>query len=161
VDPTLHIIYGHLTWMVTYESGGGSPSFVGLGFVDAYHVRSDSVAFGTTKSAALQNYLIQLASQASANGAAPGQGGHSTTVSGIVSTTTWDVSGGQKSWYFELKGDTAHAYVGTVSATSPALAWVVPGDHVTITFLKVNAQESVRTIQSFTDAQVPLKPAGS
>ncbi len=29
VDLTLHVIYGHLTWMATYEPQGSNPSFVG------------------------------------------------------------------------------------------------------------------------------------
>jgi hypothetical protein len=33
VDLTLHVIYGHLTWMATYEPQGSNPSFAGIGFV--------------------------------------------------------------------------------------------------------------------------------
>jgi hypothetical protein len=160
-DPTLHIIYGHLTWMCIYEPEGTHPSFTGLGFVDAYHVSVDNAAFGSTRSAALQNYLTQLASEATANGNAPGQGGQFETVTSTIGVISWDVSGGQKSWYIQLKGDTRHLYVGTVSTDGPALVMAQPGQHVTITFLKVNSSDSVRTMQSFTDQQVPLKSAGS
>ena len=73
----------------------------------------------------------------------------------------WDITGGQKYWYITLAGDPRHVYVGTVSAVGPALVLAQPGDSVTITVLDVGIQESTRTMQSFTDARVPLRAAGS
>jgi hypothetical protein len=52
-------------------------------------------------------------------------------------------------------------YVGTVSSVGPALVLAQPGDSVTVTVLNVGVQESTRTMQSFTDARVPLQAAGS
>jgi hypothetical protein len=52
--------------------------------------------FGSSKSAALPNYLTQLASQGSANGTAPEQGGQYQTVTGKIAAIGWDVTGGQK-----------------------------------------------------------------
>jgi hypothetical protein len=161
VDLTLHLIYGHLTWMVTYEPEGSNPSFVGIGFVDAYQATANNVVFGSSKSAALQNYLTQLAGETTANGNAPEQGGQYQIVTGTVAAIGWDISGGQKYWYFTLKGDTGHVYVGTVASVGPALVLAQPGDQVTIKILNVGLQESTRTMQSFTDAKVPLRPAGS
>lgn len=132
VNLTLHVIYGHLTWMATYEPQGTNPSFVGIGFVDAYQATANNVVFGNSRSAALQNYLTQLSGES-----------------------------GQKYWYITLAGDTKHVYVGTVSSVGPALVLAQAGDSVTISVLDVGIQESTRTMQSFTDARVPLRAAGS
>jgi hypothetical protein len=161
VDLTLHVIYGHLTWMATYEPAGSNPSFVGVGFVDAYEATANNVAFGSSKAAALQNYLTQLAGESSANGNPPEQGGQTETVTGKIAAIGWDITGGQKYWYISLAGDPAHVYVGTVASVGPALVLAQSGDPVTITVLDVGAQESTRTMQSFTDPRVPLSPAGS
>jgi hypothetical protein len=161
VDLTLHVIYGHLTWMATYEPEGTSPSFVGLGFVDAYHATAQNVVFGDSKSAALQNYLTQLAAEGTANGNAPEQGNKVQTINGTISALSWDISNGQKFWYIALTGDNQHVYVGTVSSLGPALVLAKQGDPVTITMQNTGTDESTRTMQSFTDANVPLKPAGS
>ena len=63
VNLTLHVIYGHLTWMATYEPESSNPSFVGVGFVDAYEATANNVVFGSSRSAALQNYLTQLSGE--------------------------------------------------------------------------------------------------
>jgi hypothetical protein len=161
VDLTLHIIYGHLTWMATYEPEGSNPSFVGIGFVDAYEATANNVVFGNSKSDALQNYLAQLATEGTANGAAPEQGGQYQTVTGKIAAIGWDVTGGQKYWYLTLTGQRGHVYVGTVASVGPALVLAQPGDPVTITILNIGAQESTQTMQSFTDARVPLNAPGS
>jgi hypothetical protein len=161
VDLTLHVIYGHLTWMATYEPESSNPSFVGMGFVDAYQATANNVVFGTSKSAALQNYLTQLASQGTANGTAPEQGGQYQTITGKIAAIGWDITGGQKYWYLTLTDQPGHVYVGTVASVGPALVLAQPGDPVTIRILNIGAQESSQTMQSFTDARVPLHAAGS
>ena len=161
VDLTLHVIYGHLTWMATYEPEGSNPSFVGIGFVDAYQATANNVVFGNSKSAALQNYLAQLATEGTANGTAPEQGGLYQTITGKIAAMGWDITGGQKYWYITLAGHPGHVYVGTVSSVGPALVLAQPGDPVTIRILNVGAQESTETMQSFTDARVPLQASGS
>ena len=161
VNLTLHVIYGHLTWMATYEPQGTNPSFVGIGFVDAYQATANNVVFGNSRSAALQNYLTQLSGESTANGSSPEQGGQVQTVTGKIAAVGWDITGGQKYWYITLAGDTQHVYVGTVSSVGPALVLAQAGDAVTITVLDVGIQESTRTMQSFTDARVPLRAAGS
>lgn len=157
----LHVIYGHLTWMATYEPQSSNPSFVGIGFVDAYQATANNVVFGSSRSAALQDYLTQLSGESTANGSSPEQGGQVQTVTGKIAVAGWDITGGQKYWYITLAGDPRHVYVGTVSAVGPALVLAQPGDSVTITVLDVGIQESTRTMQSFTDARVPLRAAGS
>ena len=161
VDLTLHVIYGHLTWMATYEPQGSNPSFVGIGFIYAYEATANNVVFGSSKSAALQNYLTQLASMASANGGAPQQGGQYQTITGKIAAIGWDVTGGQKYWYITLAGQPGHVYVGTVASVGPALVLAQTGDPVTISVLNVGAQESTQSMQSFTDARIPLNAAGS
>lgn len=161
VDLTLHVIYGHLTWMATYEPQGSNPSFVGIGFIYAYEATANNVVFGSSKSAALQNYLTQLASMASANGGAPEQGGQYQTITGKIAAIGWDVTGGQKYWYITLAGQPGHVYVGTVASVGPALVLAQTGDPVTISVLNVGAQESTQSMQSFTDARIPLNAAGS
>lgn len=161
VDLTLHVIYGHLTWMATYEPEGSNPSFVGIGFVDAYEATANNVVFGSSKSAALQNYLTQLAGEASANGTAPEQGGQYQTVTGKIAAIGWDITGGQKYWYITLVGQPSRVYVGTVAAVGPALVLAQTGDPVTIRVLNVGTQESTETMESFTDARVPLNAPGS
>jgi hypothetical protein len=146
---------------VTYEPEGTNPSFVGIGFVDAYQATANNVVFGSSKSAALQNYLTQLAGESTANGSAPEQGGQYQTMTGTLAAIGWDITGGQKYWYITLKGDPGHVYVGTVASVGPALVLAQPGDQVTIKILNVGLQESTRTMQSFTDAKVPLQSAGS
>ena len=161
VDLTLHVIYGHLTWVATYEPDGSSPSFVGIGLVDAYEATANNVVFGNSKSAALQNYLAQLATEGTANGTAPEQGGQYQTVTGKIAAIGWDITGGQKYWYISLVGQPTRVYVGTVASVGPALVLAQPGDPVTINVLNVGAQESTETMQSFSDARVPLQAAGS
>jgi hypothetical protein len=158
VDLVLHVIYGHLTWLATYEPQGSNPSFVGIGLVDAYEATANNVVFGSSKSAALQNYLTQLAGQGSANGGAPEQGGQYETVTGKIAAIGWDVTGGQKYWYITLAGQPGHVYVGTVATVGPAIVLAQQGDMVTISVLDVGTQESTQTMQSFTDARVPLNP---
>lgn len=161
VDLTLHVIYGHLTWMATYEPQGSDPSFVGVGFVDAYQATANNVVFGNSKSAALQDYLAQLATEGTANGTAPEQGGQYQTITGKIADLGWDITGGQKYWYITLAGQPGHVYVGTVASVGPALVLAHPGDPVTITILNIGTQESTETMQSFTDARVPLHIPGS
>ena len=162
VGLTLHVIYGHLTWVATYEPQGTHPSYVGLGFVDAYNATASNVAFGNSKATALSNYLTQLASEGNANGNIPEQGGQDrVSVTGTVKYVSWDISGGQKYWYITLVTDPSHVYVGTVSSIGPALVLVQPGDKVTVSYFNTGALESARTMQSFTDARVLLKTAGS
>jgi hypothetical protein len=161
VDLTLHVIYGHLTWMATYEPEGSNPSFVGIGFVDAYQATANNVVFGNSKSAALQNYLAQLATEGTANGTAPQQGGQYQTITGKIAAIGWDITGGQKYWYITLAGQPGHVYVGTVASVGPALVLAQPGDPVTIRILNIGTQESTGTMQSFADARVPLHTPGS
>jgi hypothetical protein len=161
VDLTLHVIYGHLTWMATYEPEGSNTSFVGIGFVDAYQATANNVVYGNSKSAALQSYLAQLATEGTANGAAPEQGGQYQTITGKIGAIGWDINGGQKYWYITLAGQAGRVYVGTVASVGPALVLAQPGDPVTISILNVGAQESTETMQSFTDARVPLHAPGS
>jgi hypothetical protein len=161
VDLTLHVIYGHLTWMATYEPEGSNTSFVGIGFVDAYQATANNVVYGNSKSAALQSYLAQLATEGTANGAAPEQGGQYQTVTGKIAAIGWDINGGQKYWYISLAGQAGRVYVGTVASVGPALVLAQPGDPVTISTLNVGVQESTETMQSFTDARVPLHSPGS
>jgi hypothetical protein len=161
VDLTLHVIYGHLTWVATYEPEGASPSFVGIGLVNAYEATANNVVFGNSKSAALQNYLAQLATEGTANGTAPQQGGQYQTITGKIAAIGWDITGGQKYWYISLAGQPKQVYVGTVASVGPALVLAQPGDPVTIRVLNIGAQESTETMQSFTDARVPLLATGS
>ena len=113
--------------------------------MDAYHATAANVVFGDSKAAALSNYLTQLASESTSNGSAPGAGGLYLTETGTIASIGWDVSGGQKQWYVELRGDSGHVYEGTVSNVGPALVLAAPGDHVTMSILKVSAADSVRT----------------
>jgi hypothetical protein len=161
VDLTLHVIYGHLTWMATYEPEGSNRSFVGIGFVDAYQATANNVVFGDSKSAALQNYLSQLATEGNANGTAPQQGGQYQTITGKIADLGWDISGGQKYWYITLADQPEHVYVGTEASVGPALVLAQPGDPVTIRILNTGAQESIATMQSFADTRVPLHAPGS
>jgi hypothetical protein len=48
-----------------------------------------------------------------------------------------------------------------VTSVGPALVLAQPGDPVTISILNVGARESTETMQSFTDARVPLQAPGS
>lgn len=159
---TLHVIYGHLTWMVSYEPEGTHPTFTGLGFLDAYHASANNVAFGATKAQALANYLQQLATEQNANGNAPGAGGTEATVTGTIANIAWDIQGGAKYYYITLAGAAGRSvvYSGT-SALGPAIVVAAPGDHVIIGVLKVTQHDAQQTMESFSDAQHPLAPAGS
>jgi hypothetical protein len=117
--------------------------------------------FGSSKSAALQNYLAQLAAEGTANGTAPEQGGQYQTITGKIADIGWDITGGQKYWYITLADQHGHVYVGTVTSVGPVLVLAQPGDPVTISILNVGARESTETMQSFTDARVPLQAPGS
>jgi len=113
VDLTLHVIYGHLTWMATYEPEGSSPSFVGIGFVDAY--RGDGEQWPC--SAAASRTRCRTTSPSSPPRAPP-TGQHQNraaqyqTITGKIAAIGWDITGGQKYWYLTLAGQPGHAYVG-------------------------------------------------
>lgn len=159
---TLHVIYGHLTWMAIYHNGGDHPSFAGIGFTDAYKAQSNNVAFGSTKEQALQNYQTQLAIDNAGNGNNPSAGSKQDAVSGTIAQVSWDLQGGQKLWYVMLTNDPTHVYAATTAQVkTPALLFAKPGDPVTIGYAGFGNAESQRTMESFTDANVPLKPAGS
>ena len=147
--------------MATYEPEGSNQSFVGIGFVDAYQATANNVVFGSSKSAALQDYLSQLATEGNANGAAPDQGGQYQTVTGKIGAVGWDITGGPKYWYITLAGQPGHVYVGTEASVGPALVLAQSGDPVTIRILNTGAQESTQTMQSFADTHVPLHAPGS
>jgi hypothetical protein len=159
VNLTLHVIYGHLTWMASYETNGTNPSFVGVGFTDAYHATANNVVFGSSLSVALSNYLTQLAGESSANGSSPPAAGAYETVTGKIAAIGWDITGGQKYWYLTLAGDRTHVYVGTVSALGPALVLAQVGDPVTIKILNIGVSQPTRTMESFTDSRIPLTGA--
>jgi len=80
---------------------------------------------------------------------------------GKIAAIGWDVTGGQKYWYVTLAGQPGHVYVGTVASVGPALVLAQTGDPVTISILNVGAQESTQSMQSFTDARIPLNAPGS
>lgn len=160
---TLHVIYGHLTWVVSYEPEGSHPSFTGIGLLDAYHASAANVAFGSTKAQALQNYLQQLSNEQNA-GVTPGAGGTNVTVTGTIAGIRSDIQGGNETYYITLNGkngkpDNTRVYTGT-SALGSAIVEANPGDHVTLRMLKITQQASQQTLQSFVDAQHPLVPAG-
>lgn len=112
----------------------------------------------TTREPGWRRYNTQLASQGTANGAAPEQGGQYQTITGKILAIGWDITGGQKYWYLTLTGQQRQVYVGTVASVGPALVLAQPGDPVTIRVLNVGAKESTQTMQSFTDAHVPRTP---
>jgi hypothetical protein len=161
VGLTLHVIYGHLTWMATFEPSGTHPSFIGVGFLDAYSSNANNAVFGNSREAALQNYMTQLAAEGSSNGNAPVAGAQTTTITGKVSQVSWDFTSGTKLWYITLAGDPTHVYQGKASAVGPAILFAQPGDAVTMTIQDFGTQQSTRTMSSFTDTRLPLQKAGS
>jgi hypothetical protein len=158
----LHVIYGHLTWMATYVPDGVSnPTFVGIGFVDAYHAQANNVAFGSTREAALAAYLTQLSQQGNSQGNAPGAGALYTTVTGKISAIQSDITGGQKYVYVMLAGQDNVAYEGTATNLGPAVLFAQVGQTVKIQIYKVDLGNSVQTMTSFTDPFVPIAVPGS
>ncbi len=119
------------------------------------------MVFGSSRSAALQNYLTQLSGETTANGSAPEQGGQVQTVTGKIAQAGGDITGGQKYWYITLAVPAATSTSARSPRSVPSLVLAQPGDAVTITVLDVGVQESTRTMQSFTDTLVELWPAGS
>lgn len=161
---TLHVIYGHLTWVVSYEPQGSHPSFTGIGLLDAYHASAANVAYGSSKSQALSNYLQQLSNQQNATGSAPGAGGTNLTVTGVIADKRSDTQNGDETYYFTLAGkngkpDYSRVYTGT-SALGSAVVESNVGDHVTLRVLKVTQQQQQQTLQSFVDTEHSLVPAG-
>ena len=158
----LHVIYGHLTWMATYvPENVSNPTFVGLGFVDAYHAQANNVAFGSSENAALQAYLTQLSQQGSANGNAPGAGSQYQEITGKIAAVRSDVTGGQQYEYITLVGKPGVAYVGTATSVGPAILFAKPGDAVVLQVFKVNLGNTAETLTSFTDKAVPIGSAGA
>ncbi len=188
---TLHVIYGQLTWVTSYESsnaqagqsapdqqegdtadpcGNGeapvaNPSFTGIGLMPAYHATAASAVFGSTKSGALASYLQLLATMGSSNGNAPGASAVTVTVTGMVAGIRTDVSGGTQVYYVSLAGANGKPdYTRVYTGTSslgPALVEAGPGDKVTISVLKVNAGPGAEQMQAFSDITRPLQPAGA
>ena len=140
---------------------GSSPSFVGVGFVDAYAATANNVVFGISKSAGCRTTSPSSRPRAPLTGTAPEPGVAYQTITGKIAAIGWDITGGQKYWYISLAGQPGQVYVGTVASVGPALVLTQPGDPVTIRILNIGAQESTETMQSFTDARVPLHAPGS
>lgn len=146
----LHVIYGHLTWMATYEPEGvNNPTFSGVGFVDAYHAQANNVAFGSTLASALQAYLTQLSQQGQVSGQ-PGAGGQYQIITGKIADYRTDVSGGQQYEYLTLFGKPGVAYVGTESSLGPAILFAKPGQSVILQVFKVDLGSATETMTSFT-----------
>jgi hypothetical protein len=186
-DMTLHVIDGQLVWMTSYESSqnnGGqadasaqqqgdtgdpcgtgeapvaNPTFTGIGFVPAYSATAANAVFGSTREQALANLFAEISGQSAANGANPGAGAVTVTVSGKLCGKTPDVSGGNTVYYLTLCGaggkpDYSRVYTGT-SSTGPAIVLAQPGDDVVLKVLKVTASNSQQQVQGFSDAQHPV-----
>lgn len=185
-DLTLHVIDGQLTWMASYESAPATgtaddgtadeagdvpdpcgdnspgpspnPTFNGIGFVSAYNVSANNVAYGTTRASALANYEQQLISQPNAQGNTPGAGSQYTTVTGTICAKAADISGGTETYYLNLCGkngktDWSATYAGSTSALSgPAVAQAQTGDRVIIQVQKTTAgQAPSLDMASFSD----------
>ena len=161
VDLTLHVIYGHLTWMATYEPEGSNPSFVG------HRLRRRVPGDGEQRSVRQQQ--VGRAAELPHPARQPGLRQRDGT------GTRRPVPDGNRQDRRHRLGHhrraevlvrhpgrpAGHVYVGTVASVGPALVLAQPGDPVTITVLNVGVQESTQTMQSFTDARVPLNAPGS
>jgi hypothetical protein len=185
---TLHLIYGQLTWMASYEPGTGTttgsapdqqegdngdpcgtgeppvanPTFTGVGFVSAYNVSGATVAAGNTRDAALANYEQQLAAGSGA-AAQPGAGVTTLTVAGTICEKDVD-PGSVATYYITLCGtggkpDFTRVYNGT-SSLGPAIVLAHQGDPVLLKVNKFTAAASDQQIVSFSDARHPVS-AGS
>lgn len=161
VHPSIHKIYGELTWVVSYISedtnGDGAEPFQGIGLLQADRVDGASVVMADFKSQAFAEYR-QLLARGNTN-ADPEEGGITgLMIEGVVTNVATAVINGNTNYYIMLDSDPDHVFQGTISDNLD-LPFVRVGARVQITYLDVgNRQVDIISYVQLEPPKVPRIP---
>jgi len=149
VHPTIHKIYGKLTWVMPLiaQDNGNSQ---GLGLLSADDGGKIQV-LGASTSDALTQFRQQLAS--GSNPEKPGENSNTKSAEGVVATTAQQVEGGQTIYYFTLDSD-PHVYRAGAKPELLELPFIKVGAKVRITYVDVGA--SRRDVGTYDDLGLQL-----
>lgn len=144
VHPSIHKIYGELSWVVSYISPDtvdirdSASSFKGLGIVSAFNVQGANVVMTDHKAQALAEYR-QILAQGKPN-IAPEENSLTKTAEGVITDVgTADISG-YTNFFLKLDTDKAHIFQGKFDDRNPELPFVKQGTRVRIKYLDVGKQ---------------------
>lgn len=158
VHPSLHKIYGELTWVVAYISPGEftttPEAFQGVGLLSANDLSGANVVFGERKDKAFLEYR-QLLARGSSN-KAPEEGRLDKRVEGVVVDVATAVIDGNTNYFLILDSDPVRRFKGVIWV-SDTLPFVKVGSHVTIGYLDVG-KETV-DISSYEDLSMRRAPS--
>ncbi len=138
VHPSLHRIYGELTWVASYISPDtnqdNAEPFQAVGLVSAFNIDGANIIMEEFKQDALAAYRKHLA-RGSAN-RAPEEGRIDKIVKGVVVDVATAVVRGETNYFIRLDSDPYHIFQGVIGE-SIELPFVKVGSSVIITYLDV------------------------
>jgi hypothetical protein len=149
VHPTIHKIYGKLTWVMPLiaENSGNAQ---GLALLSADDGGSIQVV-GTSASDALTQYRQKLAAGTTTE--KPGENSNNKSAEGVIATLALQVEGGQTIYYFTLAGDT-HVYRAGANPNLLELPFIKVGAKVRMTY--VDTGTSRRDVGNYDDLALQL-----
>ena len=157
VHPSMHKIYGQLTWVASYigdKDLQGAASFLGVGLVSAHDIQGNNVVLGNTKTAALREYR-QLIARGTTN-QAPTEDSLNKTARGVVKEVTSFVLGGNTNYHIILESAPNTVFQGAVGeGQNPELPFVKPGAEVAISYFDTG--RNVVDIVSYDDMGMHLQ----
>lgn len=138
VHPSIHKIYGKLTWVVSYISidanTDGAEPFQGVGLLAADNVEGANVVMASSKDRAFTEYR-QLLARGNAN-EAPGENSLTKVARGKVVNVVLAVVEGNTNYYLTLDSDDTHVFQGRIG-DNLELPFVATGKEVQITYLDI------------------------
>ncbi len=139
VHPSIHSIYGELTWTVAYISTDantdGAEPFQAIGFLHTKHTDGASVSMAVDKASALAKYRQRIA-RGNSN-AAPEEGGLTKTVQGTVTNMVTLVITGNTNYLIKLDAFPQRIFQGAARDDDFDLPFIKQGDQVVITYLDI------------------------
>jgi hypothetical protein len=138
VHPSIHSIYGELTWVVSYISESvdldDSASFQAVGLIPASNVQGANVIYAEQKSRAFAEYRQFLAQGTSSQ--APEENSLTKMIEGTVTNVAHATIEGNTNYFITLDVDVTHVFQGVIGENIE-LPFVKNGVRVRITYLDV------------------------
>lgn len=140
VHPSLHKIYGELTWVVAYISPDTNRDqaepFQSIGLLHSQNIDGANVVMETTMSKALAAYRRLLVQGTSSQ--APEENSRTKMAKGVVVDVATAVIEGYTHYFITLDSDSRHVFEGVMtSERNLELPFVKQGSSVVITYLDV------------------------
>lgn len=157
VDPAVHSIYGHLSWVMPLVGEGNV--YQGMAFMLYNDPSGSSVAIGRTLGEALTIYRQKLA-QPAANGS-PQENANQRTTEGTVTELTRQVENGQTIVYFRLDGNQERGYRIAATPDNLELTFLGVGDRARIIYIDPGPETKRVDVGSLSVvAESQLQPIG-